>query len=109
MGQVFDLLNNSGFFSALGTIERYLGEDRLVRRGTPLTHGRNNGILVIYDDQGWPWVILARKLSTRWWIAMSFNTYHNSDLVDFRPGAYVPHSNDGGHFMLEILPDLLRN
>ena len=93
------------FFPALGTIE-LSGNGILpgipVCLGTPNTWDVNNGVVAVYDDRGRPWVILRRNLLAE-------------DVVEklpeefqLRRGAYVPHSSDGGRFVNEILPRLLR-
>ena len=109
MGQLATFLIDKGFFPALGTMELYRGEHKLVRRGAPLTQGRDQGIIALYDTRGWPWLIIARKLSMREWLELNDGIYVGSDLVHFQQGAYVPHSNDKGEFMRITLPDLLNN
>ena len=83
-----------GFFSALGTSE---GEGH-VERGRPNVKDSNNGVLVVYDEEGRPWIMGVSKLS---------DNVHVSLLdFDLSRGAYVPHSNDGGHFMSEVVAKL---
>lgn len=83
-----------GFFSVLGTSERLTSEEYYVKRGQPNTHDYNNGILVVYDEEGRPWIIRDPKANyTIWRKLREFN---------LSQGAYVPHSNDGGHFIRKI-------
>lgn len=90
------MLLEYGFFWVLGTTQRSGGspEGTLVERGTPHTFDCNNGILVIYDEEGRPWI-------------------HSSDtkipgvfVQKLRRGAHVPHSNDGGYFFREVVNKL---
>jgi len=90
-----------GFFSALGTIEHVggnSGEGRYIRLGTPNTYDLNNGVAVVYDEVGRPWIMnglhLPREID---------DIISQHSLVR---GAYVPHSNDGGRFVLKTMPRL---
>ena len=85
-----------GFFSVLGTIEHAGGgrDGFLVKRGTPNTCDYNNGVSVIYDETGRPWIFRGSLGSD---MVTSFN---------LKRGAHVPHSNDGGHFVHEVLARL---
>lgn len=105
MGKLSHDLLDLGFLSALGTYEGFetvYSHECYVMRGTPKTWGRNNGVWAIYDEEGRPWVISIRDLH--------YQTKGSIDLLiedhKIRAGAYVPHSNDGGRFMLSILPRL---
>ena len=110
-------LLDAGFFSALGTCENLVdllgGPDpHIVGRGTPFTWDANNGVTVIYDEEGRPWIKQSRQISeedkrllsgqpmTR---AMTGGAMTRVALVT---GAYVPHSNDGGRFVCRVLPSL---
>lgn len=103
MGKLSEELLVLGFFSALGTTQHRLGgkAENYVGRGTPLTWDTNNGILVIYDEEGRPWI---RRRD----YGAELGKVVNDLVVDRRVtrGAYVPHSNDGGHFVYEVLPTL---
>lgn len=91
-------LMDMGFFSALGTSEHpgMMSEEVYVRRGRPNTWDYNNGVTVVYDEEGRPWIHCRYFCST----------------VDIEMprglqcGAHVPHSNDGGHFVREVIPIL---
>ncbi|MFA5173126.1 MAG: hypothetical protein WC435_01855 [Candidatus Paceibacterota bacterium] len=88
-----------GFFSALGTTE-YPGGGNVgsyVEKGKPFTWDKNNGVTVVYDERGWPWI--GRSLEP----PLQGENYYFA----LTRGAYVPHSNDGGHFIQEVLPTLL--
>jgi hypothetical protein len=94
------VLLEMGFFCALGTTEDPHGDQTVVGYSMANTCDRNNGVVVIYDETGRPWIM---------------PTSHNglvvavtSLIVEFslRKGAYVPHSNDGGYFVYNVLPYL---
>lgn len=94
VGRLIDL----GFFSALGTLENKGGGIRMfVIKGKPLTWDKNNGITVVYDEKGWPWIGAGLEPP------LKGENYQ----YDLTRGAYVPHSNDGGQFVQEVLPILL--
>ena len=86
-----------GFFSALGTSEHpgMTQEEVHVGRGTPNTFDGNNGVTVIYDEDGRPWIQSTKHITGLIILALRG---HN-----LKRGAYVPHSNDGGHFLHEIV------
>lgn len=91
-----------GFFSALGTSEHpgMAAESHHVRLGTPNTWDSNNGVTVIYDELGRPWIM---RTETRLRIT-DFNNIVRPWCLKW--GAYVPHSNDGGWFVTEVIPGL---
>ncbi len=88
-----------GFFSVLGTTEHVGGggQGTLVKRGQPFTHDYNNGVTVVYDENGCPW-IRRGHVSTD-----EFVIWNGGPIVR---GAHVPHSNDGGYFVREVMPKL---
>jgi hypothetical protein len=96
------ILLELGLLSALGTTEFSGDEHRIVRRKkTPNSYNTRNGVLVVYDEEGRPWIArdeqnreLALKLQT---LVTEYNLKH---------GGYVPHSNDGGQFVVGVLPTL---
>ena len=92
-------LMDLGFFSALGTSEHPAMErqETHVKRGKPNTYDSNNGVTVVYDEEGRPWIIRSVPL---------FSEEVRIILRNLKHGAYVPHSNDGGNFVLNILPTL---
>ena len=87
-------LLEQGFFSALGTMENayYALRGNIVKRGKPCTWDYNNGVMVVYDEEGRPWIKHGGS-----------RPYWEDRLTR---GDYVPHSNDGGLFVCEILPKL---
>ena len=88
-----------GFFSALGTSEYSVTHEKnYVKRGTANTYDSNNGVMVIYDEEGRPWICSTGYLTDR-----DMDELHGHSL---KRGAWVPHSNDGGEFVREILPKL---
>ena len=94
--QLLDL----GFFSALGTTEHAGPQPReiVVKRSTPMTTSYNNGVRVIYDEEGRPWIAAYRGIEEMLSIEQAGHK--------LTQGAYVPHSNDGGCFVREVLPKL---
>ena len=101
-----------GFFSALGTSEHPGGRDEElhVRRGRPNTQDSNNGVTVVYDEDGRPWIrsidsaaeeFQRDRVGYRGTLASLFLEH------DLHQGAYVPHSNDGSHFVREVIPTLV--
>ncbi len=100
-------LLDMGFFSALGTSEHPGMEPKEVhvKRGTPNTHDSNNGVTVVYDEIGRPWITVHRWTAQRdfedWSLYSLITTY------GIKHGAYVPHSNDGGNFVHRILAPLM--
>ena len=101
MGKLSITLLEMGFFSALGTTEHPGGmavESHYVRRGRPNTWDSNNGVTVVYDELGKPWI-------TRRGREISNHEFDEKILFAYNPkrGAYVPHSNDGGQFVQEVI------
>lgn len=85
-----------GFFSALGTIEHDAGRPDHVPRGKDNTFDSNNGVTVVYDEVGRPWIIQTSRFTAE--VSTALNREFS-----LQRGAYVPHSNDGGHFVREIV------
>lgn len=84
-----------GFLSALFTTERNLelnGEGGLVQKGFPLTYDVKNGILVVYDEFGRPWIHAS-------WLVDNKNLEELIREYDLECGAYVPHADDEGRFI----------
>jgi hypothetical protein len=91
-----------GFFSALGTAERRgMTDERLVGRDQPFRIDSNNGVLVVYDEEGRPWVALDSRDDEKRAGLRELNSE-----FELQIGAYVPHSNDGGQFLRHTLPSL---
>lgn len=93
--QLSQLLDEQGFFCAFGTTEHIGGVPYLVKARTPRSTDYNNGVTVVYDEKGRPWIKRG-----------------SPDLTPFEGqitarGANVPHSNDGGYFVSKVLPDLM--
>lgn len=80
------------FIPVLGTFESVGGELILVARVAPLRHGYNNGVFVMYDETGAPWV-------AAWSATLDDELKKLCREFGFKGPAYVPHSNDGGAFM----------
>lgn len=92
-----------GFFSALGTSEHpgVMRVERHVGRGIANTCDSNNGVTVVYDEDGRPWILKDDRIEE---IRKEFQEVITEHRLT--RGAYVPHSNDGGYFVREILPKL---
>jgi hypothetical protein len=84
-----------GFLPVLGTTEMAGGRECVVGRGDPFSCDSNNGVFVVYDEDGSPWLSRStRRIWERFFLVVA---------VDLRRGAYVPHSNDGGTFFHKYL------
>lgn len=94
------ILLELGFFSALGTTEHpgLSREGQHVKRAVPNTADYNNGIVVVYDEEGRPWIMRGVNMTN-----VVHETLRSFDLTQ---GAYVPHSNDGGYFVHEVMEKL---
>ena len=79
-------------FGSLGSI-RHGNMPTVVAKGVPRTWDSNNGVMVIYDEVGHPW-IRSTKYFTEEWVRDLMTRYN------LRQGAIVPHSNDGGTFKM---------
>ncbi len=118
MGALSHELLDRGFFSALGTTERasFPNGGYLVEHKGPYTWDTNNGVLVVYDEEGRPW--LRRTMTSEgqpfvesdaWRKICSCvlvdSAWSRNTKPELTRGAYVPHSNDGGLFLkaLELL------
>lgn len=105
-----EILLGYGFFSALGTTETVNGKPQLVGRGSPFTCDDNNGVIAIYDEDRKPWVVLNANflpsLDEQTVVAKFREVMQGTSFGYIRRGAYVPHSNDGGKFLREVLPNL---
>ena len=88
------VLKEQGYKNVLATNERHAGGASPVWYGQPFTWDYNNGVTVVYDENGEPWI----KHGRLWLEGLK------PELLE--RGAHVPHSNDGGHFVREILPTL---
>lgn len=66
--------------------------------------GSNNGILVVYDEVGDPFVVPFQELQ-RHGISTA-DAFHKLRAAGFEGSyVYVPHSNDGGSFVAKLFPD----
>jgi len=100
-----------GFLCVLGTTEHVgmaTGEGQLVRRGSPKTWASNNGVTCVYDEVGRPWIFHNKKWNDDQDGFEAFQEWTEERRLSdgLKCGAYVPHSNDGGHFVNEVLPKL---
>lgn len=91
-------LVNMGFKPVFNTTETFGGNKQaLVLWGhSPLSWGYNNGVAVVYDEDDRPW--LKHRLTGE-----EMRKLHATGMPS---NAYVPHSNDGGRFVREVLPNL---
>jgi hypothetical protein len=100
MGSLTAALLELGFTPVLGTAEADgNGAKNPVHRGAPKKHDCNNGVAVVYDEAGAPWIVSMADLSVRDLLAL----VREHGLQD---GAYVPHSNDGGRFISGRIPSV---
>lgn len=91
-------LKEFGFHEAVGTIEKVSLKEQVVvaKREAKLTFDTNNGVMAVYDEDGQPWLLTLDRITPE--IAEWLKT---SELTR---GAYVPHSNDGGHYIRQQFP-----
>ncbi len=73
--------SNTDFLCVFGKTERKKGEEVLIGKGVPMTWDTVNGVTVLYDERGNPWVHLGK---------LKFSD------PTLRRGAYVPFASDGG-------------
>ena len=66
---------------------------RQVEKGVPMTYDYNNGVVVVYDQDGFPWVAPINYLER----------FEGRDQL--RRGADVPFSKDGGHRIRKMFPE----
>ena len=95
-----------GWFYAIGTLEHSGMHDDgiMVECKTPFTYDYNNGVAVVYDEWGRPWIFPGTAVTV---ISETNETVHTViKKFQCQRGAYVPHSNDGGRFMQEVLMDV---
>ncbi len=88
-----------GYFCALGTTECVRGKNQIVQ---PLARNHvdhNMNVFVVYDEEGRPWIVRGTDQRADELLALK-------DEYDLMWGAYVPHSNDGGNFVVKVLPKL---
>lgn len=85
-----------GFFWVLGTTEHCGGLPREVRRRTAYQWDYNNGVAVVYDEEGRPWVLPGEKFTEKIQDRLEMG-------LRLTRGAYVPHSNDGGGFVRRVI------
>jgi len=102
MGKLSHNLLDNGWFCVLGTTEHSGMSQKgcLVKRGKAYTYDHNNGTFVVYDEEGRPWIPSEKGKVQALWNEFPEHYHH------MQQGAYVPHSNDGGHFVRIDLPSL---
>lgn len=93
MGKLSDDLLELGFSLVLDRLEYPGGrkEGTKVSCGTAKTFDHNNGVTVVYDQEGRPWVIQGKRLV--YGTMDRLRRYHS-----LQHGAYVPFSNGGRWF-----------
>jgi len=91
-----DVLRDLGFHCVLNTTERVCTDHNTVERGTPFTADRNNGVSVVYDQEGRPWIRRGHL------DGVDLGRVQVASGYALKLGAYVPHSNDGGHYIHSI-------
>ena len=104
MDKLSHALINLGFYPVLGTHEDTagIGPLEVVKRGTPYTINSKNGVTVIYDERGWPWIIAENRFTVA-----DLESLGGANVFKLDYGkAYVPHAADNGRFLLEVLSKL---
>ena len=92
---ISQFLKNRGFKNVLGTFETDSeGIISPVECGDPLSWDHQNDVIVIYDEKGQPWIKYGEIF------------LENFETVMLSRGAHVPHSNDEGYFVREVLPTM---
>ncbi len=81
-------LRAAGFIKVLDLPESIGGLNYNIDRGAPLTWNTNNGVTVVYDEEGKPWV--------------KPGTFEITG--GFKKEGHVPMSNDGGAAMRRLFP-----
>src|SRR5665213_1336146 len=85
-------LTKRGSCNVIGMIDHAGGNATVsrIKKGTPLIWDYNNGVTVVYDENGDPWLHRGRaRISDK-----------------FVRGAHVPMSNDGGWGIRNLFPTL---
>lgn len=82
-------LEKMNFKNVLGKTELVRGNHINIHKGLPLTWDKNNGVTVVYDENGEPWVYRGII-----------------EFPELKRGAHVPFSNDGGWHMKQLFPTL---
>lgn len=102
MGKLSHTLIDNDFFSALGTMEisHLTRKPAMVSRGVEFRFDKNNGVIVVYDEAARPWIRHTSKDA----LEIVEKLRKEFDLIQ---GIYVPHSNDGGHFIRIVVPILM--
>lgn len=90
-----EVLAQNGFRNVLGMFELVSGVSE-VEAGNPYTRDTNNGVAVVYDEEGDPWVMPIH--------IYALTGVHCLDGISFKSGAYVPFSNDGGNQIRKMFP-----
>lgn len=87
-------LLDAGFLPVLGTSEQSATDKGyiLVRRGTKRSYAQRNGIIVVSDNQGIPW-INWETVETIIMLKKMIKDHH------LRHRLHVPHANDQGKFL----------
>lgn len=108
MDKLSDTLKRNGFLMVLGTEQMTGGIKSMVEKGQPMTCilpliNRSppsiNGVCCVYDEDGKPWIIRRCNITDD---AMS--ALQSFPLTFW---CSVPHGNDGGHFVHDLMPALL--
>lgn len=100
-------LIDNGFFCALGTTEKPAGNPTIVKRGEPCRFDTNNGVIVVNDEDGRPWIQRMESFTTEQHRAVFGEDFqYGVNPNNLKRGTYVPHSNDGGYFVINVLSAL---
>jgi len=94
---ISSMVSGFGFYPVYGTLEKVNGMTRRVKKGTPLTWDINNGVIVVYVEDGFPWICHTSKAPPK---LIEGVAAAESQMIR---GAYVPHSSDGGNFVYHMV------
>lgn len=87
MDTISNRVSRFGFMHVFRMTESFgRGDTAKVDKGLPGRWDQNNGVIVVYDEDGQPWIYPASRMTDD----------IRSFVRSLHPGEYVPFSNDGG-------------
>jgi hypothetical protein len=97
-------LRKLGFFMVYGQIElscsgiqpENYSDLSLIGKGDPKKYDYNNGVHVVYDEEGYPWICNYDRIS-------GSSLDQLKKFFGLESGAWVPHSNDGGTYIRALM------
>ena len=109
---IYDTLTAEGFVNVLGTYEYVKKQYQEVGKSPSMTWNRNQGVMVVVDITGAPWIKRSNEKEIADWVkAAEANPEHLFGDIQveghrFNQHGQVPHSNDGGRFVQDVLPTI---